>query len=75
MREKKERSYKYACRRDREPVGKLGRMSNGEYYAYIRDKNEDTHHKREYHNKDLKRLSRREYAELRKEIPKKEAFG
>lgn len=62
------RSYKYACRRDREPVGDLGRMSNNDYNAYIREKSEDTHHKREYHNKDLRRLTEREYKENAREV-------
>lgn len=68
MAESKKRRYLYGCRRDREPVGDLGRMSNYEYNKYIRDKSEDTLHKREFHNKDLRRLTEREYKENAREM-------
>lgn len=57
------RKHKYGCRRCRDSVGNLGRMSDADFAAYLNEKSEDTYHKVQRRSEFLRRLTPEEYRE------------
>lgn len=64
------RENKYGCRRDKEPIGDLGRMEDFQYNKLLREKGTDTHLKKKLDRSKIKRLTEEEYKEYRLETDK-----